>query len=53
MTDFPDGSIDAAMNYCRNPDSDAGGPWCYTTDPGTRYDFCDVPFCSRKFVERI
>ncbi|XP_070545385.1 uncharacterized protein [Ptychodera flava] len=28
-------------NYCRNP----GGsdlPWCYTTDPNVRWEFCDV-----------
>ena len=33
-------------NYCRNT---AGGSdprvWCYTTDPNTRWDFCDVPKC--------
>ncbi|XP_019807018.1 plasminogen isoform X3 [Tursiops truncatus] len=32
-------------NYCRNPDNDKKGPWCYTTDPGTRYDYCDIPQC--------
>ena len=32
-------------NYCRNPD---GEPtvWCYTTDPGDRWEHCDVPLCS-------
>ncbi|XP_078661534.1 plasminogen-like [Branchiostoma floridae x Branchiostoma belcheri] len=32
------------QNYCRNP-SGASGPWCYTTDPGERWDYCDVPGC--------
>ncbi|XP_066292607.1 uncharacterized protein [Branchiostoma lanceolatum] len=32
------------QNYCRNPDSDPS-VWCYTTDPDTRWDFCDVPMC--------
>uniref|UniRef100_A0A3Q2L7R0 Plasminogen n=1 Tax=Equus caballus TaxID=9796 RepID=A0A3Q2L7R0_HORSE len=32
-------------NYCRNPDNDEKGPWCYTTDPGTRFDYCDIPEC--------
>ncbi|XP_078600360.1 uncharacterized protein LOC144875315 [Branchiostoma floridae x Branchiostoma japonicum] len=33
------------QNYCRNPD---GEPrvWCYTTDPGTRFEDCDVPVCA-------
>lgn len=32
-------------NYCRNPDNDENGPWCYTTDPDKRYDYCDIPEC--------
>ena len=27
-------------NYCRNPDS-GEGPWCYTTDPNSRWEYCD------------
>ena len=27
-------------NFCRNPDNEAG-PWCYTTDPDTRWEYCD------------
>ena len=28
----------------RNPDGDSG-PWCYTTDPDKRWEYCDVPVC--------
>ena len=28
-------------NFCRNPD-DEMGLWCYTTDPDTRWEYCDV-----------
>uniref|UniRef100_K1Q971 Plasminogen n=1 Tax=Magallana gigas TaxID=29159 RepID=K1Q971_MAGGI len=31
-------------NYCRNPYKDeAKGPWCYTTDPNKRWEFCNIP----------
>lgn len=28
-------------NYCRNPDGEPRA-WCYTTDSGTRWEYCDV-----------
>jgi len=49
-SNFPDGSVAAAKNYCRNPDSDPHGPWCHTTDPNKSYDFCPVPFCSGRCI---
>ncbi|CAG0897519.1 unnamed protein product [Darwinula stevensoni] len=42
---FPD-ELHPSHNFCRNPDADAGGPWCYNgagTDP--RWEHCDVPSC--------
>lgn len=35
----------SSNNFCRNPDSDEKGPWCYTTDPETRYGYCNIPKC--------
>nr|XP_033782287.1 hepatocyte growth factor-like protein isoform X2 [Geotrypetes seraphini] len=32
-------------NFCRNPDSDQQGPWCYTTDPAKRYEVCGIKRC--------
>lgn len=42
---FPEGNMEAAMNYCRNPDREPDGPWCYTTDPEVRWEYCDIPMC--------
>ncbi|XP_078575679.1 uncharacterized protein LOC144861581 [Branchiostoma floridae x Branchiostoma japonicum] len=40
--DYPYSGLEG--NYCRNPDGEPG-PWCYTTDPGTRWELCTVPPC--------
>jgi len=49
---FPDGSREAANSYCRNPDeSYSAGVWCYTTDPNTRWELCDVPLCGKSHAE--
>ena len=34
-------------NYCRNPDGDDNGPWCYTTNSKVRWEYCkQIPRCS-------
>lgn len=34
------------VNYCRNPDGEPR-PWCFTTSPSKRWDFCSIPRCSK------
>lgn len=34
-------------NYCRNPERKYKNVWCYTTNPKKRWDWCDVPTCSK------
>ena len=40
---YPDAGL--VENYCRNPNNDQHGAWCYTTDPDERKGYCDVPIC--------
>ena len=39
---YPNSGLES--NYCRNPDGEPRA-WCYTTDSGTRWDYCDIPSC--------
>ncbi|XP_068132289.1 hepatocyte growth factor isoform X2 [Hyperolius riggenbachi] len=41
----PDISI-LEKNYCRNPDNDAHGPWCYTENPLIPWDYCQISRCA-------
>ena len=53
---FPDGSRVAARNYCRNPaveDGDTDGVFCYTMDPDTQWEPCDVPLCGKSAADCI
>ena len=43
---FPDGSLENAANYCRSPDNDSDGPWCYVNDDNDDWEHCDVPPCN-------
>ncbi|XP_019622202.1 PREDICTED: hepatocyte growth factor activator-like [Branchiostoma belcheri] len=40
---YPAGDL-AGNNYCRNPDG-WQALWCYTTDPASRWEHCDLPVC--------
>ena len=42
---FPEKSLLAAENYCRNP-TGSRSPWCYTTDPDKEWDYCDILPCN-------
>ncbi len=47
-TEFADGSVMAAGNYCRDPDN-SGFLWCYTTNPAVKWERCDVETCGKCF----
>ena len=32
-------------NYCRNPDNDSNGPWCYSLNPNIIKGYCYIPTC--------
>jgi len=54
-SNFPDGSVAAAGNKCRNPeypDFDEG-VWCYTMSPYKRWELCDVPPCPGKDLIKL
>ena len=42
---FLDGNISDAANFCRNPNTDPGGPWCYYNQTG--WDYCSIPRCGK------
>ncbi|CAG0891254.1 unnamed protein product [Darwinula stevensoni] len=48
-----DEGIDSSHNYCRNPDANGYGLWCFTEEgTGERWGHCMVPFCYQLY-ERI
>ena len=45
MNGFLDGSLEGAVNYCRNPNNRPGGPWCYI-DEGYSWEYCPIELCT-------
>ncbi len=46
-SNFPEATVVAASNYCRNPDNDSHGPWCFTVNGGDSA-YCGIPTCPGK-----
>eukprot|EP00571_Detonula_confervacea_P009087 CAMPEP_0172316950 /NCGR_PEP_ID=MMETSP1058-20130122/30102_1 /TAXON_ID=83371 /ORGANISM="Detonula confervacea, Strain CCMP 353" /LENGTH=1231 /DNA_ID=CAMNT_0013031391 /DNA_START=247 /DNA_END=3942 /DNA_ORIENTATION=- len=42
---MPGKGLGGGHNYCRNPVGESKA-WCYTTDPGKRWESCSVPDCA-------
>ena len=42
---FPDNSVKAAKNYCRNPLLHKTGPWCFTDIAQKHWGFCNISYC--------
>jgi len=43
---FPDASLYDTSSYCRNPDRNSGGPWCYWGDNESSWEHCSIPSCT-------
>ncbi|XP_041666180.1 muscle, skeletal receptor tyrosine-protein kinase isoform X2 [Cheilinus undulatus] len=37
-------------NYCRNPGGISDKPWCYTSNPNIRWEYCAVPRCGETSI---
>lgn len=42
---FPE--IQGAENFCRNAGGEEPMPWCYTTHPDVRWEYCEISKCSK------
>jgi hypothetical protein len=45
---FPE--MSTASDFCRNPGGTEPSPWCYTTDPGVRWQYCDIHLCGKNII---
>merc|ERR1712080_46919 len=44
---FPERTVRQARNYCRNPDNDPKGPWCWTGNRQKyKSGYCHIPDCA-------
>ena len=45
--DFLEQNITEVVNYCRNPNKDKDGPWCFVGED--ERETCYVPFCGMMY----
>lgn len=39
-----------SRNHCRNPGGTSDRPWCFTSSPSIRWEYCPVPQCGETSV---
>ncbi|KAG8438275.1 hypothetical protein GDO86_008821 [Hymenochirus boettgeri] len=40
-------------NYCRNPDNDGEGLWCFVSHPNMTFEYCPMTYCDNPIDEDI
>ncbi|XP_039635762.1 muscle, skeletal receptor tyrosine-protein kinase isoform X2 [Perca fluviatilis] len=40
-------------NHCRNPGGISDKPWCYTSNPNIRWEYCAVPQCGEMVIASV
>ena len=55
MVDFTTmaASLEEEENWCRNPDGDIRGPWCFTDVESGQMGYCNVPICSKYIIPMV
>lgn len=43
--------VPVLQNFCRNPDQDQEGAWCYVAGGG--FEYCDLNYCGEKGLEWV
>ena len=41
-------AVPLAENFCRNPDGDEEGAWCYVADQPGDFEYCDLNYCGER-----
>ncbi|XP_052786328.1 apolipoprotein(a)-like [Mya arenaria] len=50
---FPDGGIDSADSFCRDPNKMLGHPWCFVSSTTFEWQYCPVPLCQECYYSNI
>ena len=45
-----DDSLAQLNNFCRNPDDDEMGPWCFTDKDTEKMEYCQISLCRKLIV---
>ncbi|XP_029438959.1 LOW QUALITY PROTEIN: prothrombin [Rhinatrema bivittatum] len=46
-------SVTLVENYCRNPDGDEEGVWCFVSHPNKTFDYCNLNYCDNPLEEEV